>query len=122
MYDPTSTSPGSIMPAYPWMLEQKMDTESIGARISALRTAGVPYAQGYEEEALADLKAQADEITQGLHQSGFEEIDGYEITSDKQIIAIIAYLQRLGIDIKGENNPFEGLPSSKALTEQESTN
>ncbi|NGP88803.1 cytochrome-c oxidase, cbb3-type subunit I [Fodinibius halophilus] len=116
MYDPTSTSPGSIMPAYPWMLTQEMDTETIDERISALRTVGVPYAPGYEEEALADLKAQAEEITQNLHQSGFKEIDGIKIESDKQIIAIIAYLQRLGIDIKGNNNPFEGLPSSKALS------
>ncbi|WP_138431004.1 cytochrome-c oxidase, cbb3-type subunit I [Fodinibius saliphilus] len=116
MYDPTSTSPGSIMPAYPWMLTQEMDTESIDERISALRAVGVPYAPGYEDEALADLKAQAKEITQNLHQSGFKEIDGIKIESDKQIIAMIAYLQRLGIDIKGNNNPFEGLPSSKALS------
>lgn len=115
MYDPNSTSPGSIMPAYPWMLTQEMDMESIGSRISALRAVGVPYAEGYEDQALADMQAQAEEITRGLHQAGFSEIDGIEIESDKQIIAIIAYLQRLGIDIKGNNDPFEGLPSSKML-------
>src|SRR6056297_934264 len=115
MYDPSTTSPGSIMPAYPWMLTQEMDMESIDERISALRAVGVPYAKGYEDEALADLRAQAQEITQGLHQSGFKEIDGIKIESDRQIIAIIAYLQRLGIDIKGNNSPFDDLPSSKAL-------
>ncbi|MFH5830925.1 cytochrome-c oxidase, cbb3-type subunit I [Halalkalibaculum sp. DA384] len=115
MYDPESTSPGSIMPAYPWMFSQQMDMESIGNRISALRSVGVPYAEGYEEQALADMKAQAEEITQELHQAGFKEVDGIEITSDKQIIAMIAYLQRLGVDIKGDNNPFEGLPSSKVI-------
>jgi len=115
MYDPSTTSPGSIMPAYPWMLTQEMDMESIDERISALRSVGVPYAEGYEDEALADMKAQAEEITEGLHQSGFKEIDGIKIESDKEIIAIIAYLQRLGVDIKGNNSPFENLPSSKVL-------
>ena len=97
------------------MLTQQMDMESIDERISALRAVGVPYAEGYEDQALADMKAQAQEITQGLRQNGFKEIDGIKIESDKQIIAIIAYLQRLGIDIKGNSNPFEDLPSSKAL-------
>ncbi len=115
MHDPTSTSPGSIMPAYPWMLTQDMDMETIDERISALRAVGVPYAEGYEDQALEDLKAQAEEITQGLHEAGFKEVDGIPITSDKQIIAIIAYMQRLGIDIQGNNDPFEGLPSSKVL-------
>ena len=117
MHDPNSTSPGSIMPAYPWMLTQEMDMETIDERISALRAVGVPYAEGYEDQALEDLKAQAEDITQGLHEAGFKEVDGIPITSDKQIIAIIAYMQRLGIDIQGNNNPFEGLPSSKVLSE-----
>ncbi|MGD8427092.1 MAG: cytochrome-c oxidase, cbb3-type subunit I [Balneolaceae bacterium] len=118
MNDPTSTSPGSIMPAYTWLYTQKMDTESIGNRISALRSVGVPYAEGYEDEALADMKAQAKRIADGLRKDGFEEVNGHKITSDKKIIALIAYLQRLGTDIKGDNNPFQGLPSSKALAEE----
>lgn len=115
MHDPNSTSPGSIMPAYPWLLTQEMDTETIDNRISALRSVGVPYAEGYEDEALSDLEAQAQTITNELHDTGFDQVDGIEITSDKKIIALIAYLQRLGIDIEGNNDPFEGLPSSKAL-------
>lgn len=115
MYDPNSTSPGSIMPSYPWLFTQDMDSESIGARIRALRTVGVPYTEGYDELALADLKSQADQITEGLHNSGFSEIEGIEITADKKIIALIAYMQRLGIDIKGNNAPFDGLPSINQL-------
>ncbi len=111
MYDPSSTSPGSIMPAYPWLLSQDMDMESIGNKVSALRSAGVPYPEGYEDQALADMKAQAEEITRGLHQSGFREVEGIEITSKRKIIAMIAYLQRLGIDIKGNGTPYEELPS-----------
>ncbi|MDZ7719755.1 MAG: cytochrome-c oxidase, cbb3-type subunit I [Balneolaceae bacterium] len=115
MYDPTSTSPGSIMPAYTWLYTQDMDKESIPNRINALRTVGVPYAEGYEDIAIRDLEAQAEQITQGLRENGFDEIDGIQITSDSKIIAIIAYMQRLGIDIKGENNPWEDLPSSNQL-------
>ncbi|MFP8487730.1 cytochrome-c oxidase, cbb3-type subunit I [Gracilimonas sp. Q87] len=115
MYDPTSTSPGSIMPAYPWMFTQKADLESITNRISALRTVGVPYAEGYEELAMRDYMAQADAIVNGLKQNGFGEIEGIEITSDSKIVAMIAYLQRMGIDIKGNKNPWENLPSNERL-------
>lgn len=115
MYDPTSTSPGSIMPAYPWLFTQDIDKETIPNRINALRTVGVPYAEGYDEVAVQDLEAQAEEITEGLRENGFDQIEGIQITSDKKIIALIAYMQRLGIDIKGENNPWEDLPSSNQL-------
>lgn len=121
MYDPNSTSPGSIMPAYPWMLEKESDFKTIPNRINALRTVGVPYADGYEKIAIRDFKAQADQIAQGLRENGFDVIvdadrnKTYEITSDKQIIAIIAYLQRLGVDIQGNEDPFEGLPSNARM-------
>jgi cytochrome c oxidase cbb3-type subunit I/II len=100
------------MPAYPWLFTQDIDKETIPNRINALRTVGVPYAEGYEDIAVQDLEAQAEQITQGLRENGFDQIEGIQITSDKKIIALIAYMQRLGIDIKGERNPWEDLPSS----------
>ena len=106
MWDPHSTSPGSIMPAYTWLIEQDMDLETLPGRISALRTVGVPYADDYEERAVAHAQQQAEQITQGLHEAGFQQVGGVEVTSDKKIIALIAYLQRMGTDIKGENDPF----------------
>jgi cytochrome c oxidase cbb3-type subunit I/II len=115
MYDPTSTSPGSIMPAYPWLFTQDMDKETIPNRINALRSVGVPYVEGYEDIAVRDMEAQAQAITQSLQENGFDQIDGIQITSDKEIIAIIAYMQRLGIDIKGEENPWGNLPSSDRI-------
>ncbi len=115
MYDPTSTSPGSIMPAYTWLYTEDMDKGSISNKIKALQRVGVPYSSGYEDLALRDMEAQAEQITQGLSENGFDEIDGIKITSDKKIIAIIAYMQRLGIDIKGEKNPWESLPSGKRI-------
>lgn len=116
MYDPNSTSPGSIMPAYPWLLTKEMDMETMPNRIKALTTVGVPYSPRYPEYAIEDMKAQAERITNGLRENGFGTIEGIEITSDKQIIALIAYLQRLGTDIKGDTDPFADLPSSKKLS------
>jgi cytochrome c oxidase cbb3-type subunit I/II len=95
MDDPTSTSPGSIMPRFSWLLTQKLDTTSLPSRIKALRKIGVPYPEGYENgPAQAEFKAQQDKIVANL-KTGSVEAEG-----DREIIAVIAYLQRLGTDIK----------------------
>ncbi|MFA6944701.1 MAG: cytochrome-c oxidase, cbb3-type subunit I [Pedobacter sp.] len=94
LMDPTTMSPGSIMPAYTWLIEQTLDISTTASKINAMRTLGVPYDEGYELKANADLKAQAEGITANLAK------DNIKVQSDKEIIAIIAYLQRLGTDIK----------------------
>ena len=94
MEDPRSMSPGSIMPRYPWLLTNTLDTSSTAAKISALRAVGVPYEEGYEKFANQDLVKQANEITTDLQKGGAPA------EPDKEIIALIAYLQRLGTDIK----------------------
>ncbi|MCK6610898.1 MAG: cytochrome-c oxidase, cbb3-type subunit I [Bacteroidia bacterium] len=94
MMDPTSMSPNSIMPPYPWLMENSMNTGDIVGKISAMRSLGVPYEEGYETKAEGDMKAQAEKIATGLTK------EGYPVDSDKEIIALIAYLQRLGTDIK----------------------
>ena len=92
--DPRSTSPGSIMPRYLWLLSQKLDTTSLPARIGALRRVGVPYPAGFENKALDDLNQQAGKVVADLKNG--------QVTAqpDRDIIAVIAYLQRLGTDIK----------------------
>lgn len=97
LMDPTTISPGSIMPPYDWLGEQTLDTTTTVAKINAMRTLGVPYAPLYEQKANADLQKQAEEITANLAK------DNIKVSSDKEIIAIIAYLQRLGTDIKVGN-------------------
>ena len=92
--DPRSTSPGSIMPRYSWLLTQKLDTSSLGSRIGALRKVGVPYPAGFEQIAQKDLEAQAAKIVTNL------KVGSVKTTPDKEIVALIAYLQRLGTDIK----------------------
>jgi len=94
MEDPRSMSPGSIMPRYPWLLTYTLDTSSTPSKINALRSVGVPYEKGYENFANLDLMKQAEEITNDLLNNGIPA------ESDKEIIALIAYLQRLGTDIK----------------------
>ena len=94
MYDPTLTSPNSIMPTYANMLEHTLDVSALEKKISAMRTLGVPYPTGYETQALADLNKQAESISNDLATQKIV------VSKDKEIIAMIAYLQRLGTDIK----------------------
>ena len=61
-----------------------------------MKKLGVPYPEGYEDKAINDLNKQAEEITASLKK------DGIETASNKEIIALIAYLQRMGKDIKAE--------------------
>ena len=96
MLDPRTMSPGSIMPQYPWLLDAKIDTSLTPAKIRAMQTLGVPYPEGYDAQANAELMAQANKIKDNLKK------DKIETAADAEIVALIAYLQRVGVDIKGE--------------------
>ncbi len=98
MEDPRSMSPGSIMPRFPWLYTNQLDISTTKAKINALRSVGVPYPKGYEDIANEDLKKQANKIAEDLINNGAPA------EPDKEIIALIAYLQRLGTDIKGNNS------------------
>ncbi|GMU96134.1 MULTISPECIES: cytochrome-c oxidase, cbb3-type subunit I [Ignavibacterium] len=94
MENPRSMSPGSLMPPYPWLLENDLNTSTTAAKIKALRKIGVPYPEGYENIANDELVKQADAIALDLQKNGIPA------EPQKEIIALIAYLQRLGTDIK----------------------
>lgn len=96
MLDPTLMSPNSVMPAYPWLFEQTMDLSNIESKILAMRQLGVPYDAGSEKQALQAANTQALAIQDRLKK------DKIEVPADKEIIALIAYLQRLGTDIKAK--------------------
>jgi cytochrome c oxidase cbb3-type subunit I/II len=96
MLDPRTMSPGSIMPPYAFMIDNDLDTSSTAAKIRAMIKLGVPYPDKYDEQANADLMKQADAIAADLAK------DGIKVMSNKEIIAMIAYLQRLGVDIKAQ--------------------
>lgn len=94
MRDPRSTSPGSVMPPYTWLHRQTWDPADIQASLRALRKVGVPYTDQDIDTAPAAMQAQAQEIVGRLKQAGIDT------PADREIVALIAYLQRLGKDGK----------------------
>ena len=93
MRDPQSMSPGSIMPAYDWLYEQTLNTDQTQDKLAAMKKLGVPYSDTEISNAVADLNIQSKAIQVRLAE---EKI---KVSADKEIIALIAYLQRLGTDI-----------------------
>lgn len=104
MYEPTSTSSGSIMPRYPWLFTQGIDIRRTPKMIRAMQTFDIPYDAGYANRANADLEDQAKEISSELMQNeGIQqivELEGIKSLEYSKIVALIAYLQRIGTDIK----------------------
>jgi cytochrome c oxidase cbb3-type subunit I/II len=92
--DPRSTSPGSIMPAYAWLLEQRLDPADVTASMRALRSTGVPYSAHDVAGIPEALRRQGAEIVGRLAPAGLHT------EADREIVAVIAYLQRLGRDGK----------------------
>ncbi len=93
MMDPTSTSPGSLMPSYPWLYDSKIDNGSLERKIEVMQFLGVPYPEGYAKQALADLKDQAAKVA--------ADIPG--ANPDSEIIALIAYMHKVGSGISVKN-------------------
>jgi cytochrome c oxidase cbb3-type subunit I/II len=93
MMDPRKLNEQSIMPAYPWLIRNNLDVSYTARKIRIMQSLGVPYEEGYDKKANADLVSQAQQIASGLKSAGIE------VDPDKEIIALIAYLQRLGTDI-----------------------
>ncbi len=96
MIDPRSTSPGSIMPKYDWLAEQDLNVNSTQPKLRAMQKLGVPYTNEEVENGNIDLIKQANDISNNLKK------DGIALESNKELIAVIAYLQRMGTDIKKE--------------------
>lgn len=93
MEDPTSTSPQSIMPPYPHLLTSMVTLDNLPAKLRGLRTLGIPYTDAEIENAVALAQAQADSVAASVAEQG-----GPERLADKEIVAMVAYLQRLGKD------------------------
>lgn len=96
MYDPQSMSPGSIMPPYTWLIDDELNTEYTAAKIKTLVILGTPYESSIVEDPLTSLNQQAKGIADNLRKDGLVQA-GLE---KKEIVALIAYLQRLGTDIQ----------------------
>lgn len=103
---PKDVSPSSIMPAYTWLREDNLDLSLTEKKIRAMQTMGVPYRKGYDKKAVADLKAQAklvaEDIVNTTPKQALIGVNKAALVKDiqqKEIVAVIAYLQRLGVDI-----------------------
>lgn len=110
MYDPQSTSSGSIMPAYQWLIRNEHNRSNIESKMKAMVTLGVPYTEEDIANAKASMEEQSRKIVENLYQdpdikSSFEQEkadlgDAYVPLNKREIVSLIAYLQRLGTDIK----------------------
>ncbi len=94
MREPVSMSPGSIMPPYPWLLENTMDYADIEKKMQVLRAMGVPYSDEDIQNARKKIDEQATQIVENLKK------EKVKVEKNTEIVALIAYLQRLGTDIK----------------------
>jgi cytochrome c oxidase cbb3-type subunit I/II len=114
MWNPQATTTGSIMPAYKWMFDnKKMKHDDIQKKMSVMKTLGVPYTDAEIANAFMSIEKQAVEIEKGLEtdpnfsKSYAASKEKAKLTGetfvqmkDREIVALIAYLQRLGTDIK----------------------
>lgn len=108
MLNPRDINPQSRMPNYPWLFEKKTDFKSLPARIAVQQRIGVPYPIMTPEEIEQGAREQALRIATGLvgekvripiregEKEPANETEARDHLADKQIIAIIAYLQKLG--------------------------
>ncbi|MBT8196203.1 MAG: cytochrome-c oxidase, cbb3-type subunit II, partial [Bacteroidia bacterium] len=113
MLNPGEFITGSIMPSYPWLYEAYVDKEETKKKIAVMRKLGVPYEDGFEEK-IAGLM---DEQGEGISKNIYDQIET-EIDLNTEIVALIAYLQRLGTDIKNiEPTALEGKSTTSLLTE-----
>lgn len=118
MWDPQSTSAGSIMPGYKWLFDNEaMDNSTIQKKMQVMQTLGVPYTDAEVANAMKIIEKQAKGIEANLHADP-DFVKSYENSkkvaaakgekfvpmSEREIVAVIAYLQRLGTDIKVKDN------------------
>jgi cytochrome c oxidase cbb3-type subunit I/II len=95
MEDPRSTTPQSIMPAYPWLARTAIPWSAVERGVAAQATLGVPYTPEEVTGAVALARAQARKIASAIAEQG-----GPAGLEDREVVALVAYLQRLGTDIK----------------------
>ena len=111
MREPAEVTANSIMPPYPWMLEKPIDFEAIQSRVDAMAMLGVAYGDAIDA-APEMARAQAAVIADEIESQGGPPAAELE---DQQVVALIAYLQRLGTDIsKPVEVPAEEAPAIAA--------
>ena len=95
MANPRQLVSGSVMPSYPWLLKNRLDTSLTKKKMKVLKQLGTPYSQEEIDGAKDALQKQAEEIVGRLRAEKVEDAQ-----ADTEIVALIAYLQKLGNDIR----------------------
>lgn len=95
MLNPRKVIKQSIMPGYSWLATTQTDFDTLPKKFSVLKTLNVPYSDKEVQEASSDARKMAKEIADSLYSAGVKKED-YPELEDKEIVALIAYLQRLG--------------------------
>ena len=94
-WDPREVTAGSIMPRYTWLFNNKTDYSTLEKKMEVMKTLGVPYSPEEIKNAVVNAQAQAESIKTTLVAAGVSEKIG-----DKEVVALIAYMQRIGSDFK----------------------
>lgn len=103
MWDPREVTAGSIMPRYTWLFTDKTDYKTLMKKMQVMQTLGVPYTKMEIEGSVLAAKAQAEAIRDDLVAAGVPAA-----VLDKEIVPLIAYLQRIGVDYgKSVETPVE---------------
>jgi cytochrome c oxidase cbb3-type subunit I/II len=105
MYNPRSTSAGSIMPRYPWLIATDLDRTKMVAKVELMKNVfDVPYSKAEIDSANTWADNQAKKIVKDIFSEAADLKTAYADRQGqlekKEIVALIAYLQRLGTDIK----------------------
>jgi len=112
MYNPRSTSAGSIMPRYPWLIANKLDRSLTQDKIRFMKNVyDVPYTDAEIDSAntwandqaakiVKDIYKEAPDIKKALEAEKARKGANFIPLEQREITALIAYLQKLGTDIK----------------------
>ena len=78
------------MPNYPWLFTKNTDVADLPSKINVQRTLGVPYGPMSPQQIFDSVEQQSKAIAKNLRAAG-----AY-VAPEKEIVALIAYLQKLG--------------------------
>jgi cytochrome c oxidase cbb3-type subunit I/II len=107
--NPRSTSMGSVMPSYPHLLDNDTPWDVIQSRVDAMAMLNVPYGADALDHAATLAHQQADQVAKALVTNG-----GPKGMENKEVIALIAYMQRLGRDIQLAQDQAPASPPASA--------
>jgi len=103
MINPREITPNSIMPSYPWLAKKKTDYHILRKKFSVMKMLGVPY----DDNQVANADIIAEKEAAIIYEELLNQDKSLKSIKDSELIALIAYLQRLG-----KQTTVEGVPQS----------